>query len=120
MTFADEIEHLAAREESYFRAHLLREDVSRLRRLTALTAGCRDVDAFVKAGTTLGWTQGDLRTWELKPTLTAFLEAYFAAAGPNETPQQRARLHATWHAFDIDRMNKLVGCLSRVPLSERD
>lgn len=70
MTFIDELESRLTGEESMFRAQLLREDVSRLRRLIELADEHDDRDEFRKAGAYIGWTSGDMRTHELTGQLT--------------------------------------------------
>ena len=46
-----------AREETYFRKHLLTEDIAGLKRLEALCAQSPDFAAFEKAGMRIGWTR---------------------------------------------------------------
>jgi hypothetical protein len=103
-------------EESYFRAQLLREDVARLKRLLELAAAEPNLDAFKREGLMIGWTPGDTRSWELKATLDPLLEAFHAAAtGGGVGADADDRLLAAWQAFDAQRMERLVGCLSRIP-----
>jgi hypothetical protein len=102
-------------EESYFRAQLLREDLARLERLQELAATEPDLAAFKKAGLMIGWTPGDTRTWELRATLDPLLEAFYASATGGGSADADGRLLAAWEAFDAERMERLVGCLSRVP-----
>jgi hypothetical protein len=102
-------------EESYFRAQLLREDVARLERLRELAAVAPNLEAFKKEGRMIGWTPGDTRTWELQATLDPLLEAFYAGATCGVTADADGRLLAAWRAFDAQRMEQLVGCLSRVP-----
>lgn len=103
-------------EESYFRAQLLREDVARLKRLAELAATAPNLEAFKREGLMIGWTPGDTRSWELKAMLDLLLNAYYATAicgGSAATEEDR--LLAAWQAFDAQRMQRLVGCLARVP-----
>jgi hypothetical protein len=102
-------------EESYFRAQLLREDVARLERLQELAAAAPNVNAFKKEGLMIGWTPGDTRSWELKATLDPLLEAFYATATRGAGADAEGRLLTAWRAFDAQRMEWLVGCLSRVP-----
>ena len=102
-------------EESYFRAQLLREDIARLKRLRELAAVAPNVDAFKKEGLMIGWTLGDSRTWELKATLDPLLEAFYAEATCGAAADADGSLLAAWRAFDAHRMERLAGCLSRVP-----
>ena len=108
------------KEESYFRAQLLREDLARLERLKDLAARLPGVEAFKKEGLTIGWTPGDTRSWELKSTLDPFLEAFYAAATRGSGADTDGRLLGAWRAFDAQRMDRLVGCLARVPRPQRD
>jgi len=101
-------------EESAFRAQLLCEDVARLRRLQQLVAAAPDLAAFKKGGLAIGWTPGDARSWELRDTLDPLLEAFYAAA-TSEGAEADGRLLAAWEAFHGQRMERLVGCLARVP-----
>jgi hypothetical protein len=102
-------------EEGYFRAQLLREDVARLRRLKELAATAPNIDAFKKEGRMIGWTPGDARSWELGETLDPLLEVFYATATCSSGEDADARLLTAWQAFDRQRMERLVGCLSRVP-----
>lgn len=104
MKLIAELERLASREESMFRAQLLREDVARLRKLEALRQSAADVEAFRRAGMRVGWTQGDARTQELREPLLALLDAVYQ--GSEELIVQ------SWQALHRARMEKLVGCLS--------
>jgi hypothetical protein len=108
MQLIDELERLA-RDASMFQAQLLREDVSRLRRLEELSRTAGDKADFIKSGMRLGWTQGDARTEELREPLVAFLEAVYDLqhGGGEETGIARA-----WHALHRTRMERLLGCLS--------
>jgi hypothetical protein len=109
MRLADDLERLAAQEESLFRAQLLREDVARLRKLQALAQSVPDAAAFTKAGMRLGWTQGDSRTHELAEPLARLFDAVYALEhrSGDEAPVVEA-----WHVLHRARMEKLVGCLS--------
>jgi hypothetical protein len=103
------LEALIRKEQSLFRAQLLREDVARLRKLQELARTAKDAEAFRKSGMRIGWTQGDARTYELREPLERLLAAVYALekdAGP-EAPTVEA-----WEALHRSRMEKLVGCLS--------
>lgn len=104
MRLIDELERLAAAEESLFRRQLLREDVARLRKLEALASCATDIEAFRKAGMRLGWTQGDARTAEIAGPLEALLAALYA--GDEE------RVVQAWNELHRARMERLLGCLS--------
>ena len=104
MRLIDELERLAAAEESPFRRQLLREDVARLRKLEELRRSSPDEESFRKAGMRLGWTQGDARTAELEEPLQALLRQVYEA---NE-----AGIVAAWNELHRVRMERLLGCLS--------
>lgn len=111
MHLIDELEALLNKEESMFRAQLLREDVARLRKLTDLAHQNGDREAFIKAGMYIGWTSGDMRTHELKEELEPLLDAMHSYATAGGTDEQDQALRATWDAFHIARMRKIVHCL---------
>jgi hypothetical protein len=101
------IEHLTgwlAKEPSLFRAQLLREDITRLRKLQELASSAPDAEAFKKAGMRIGWTQGDARTHELREPLLRLLDAVYAS--------QEEEILLAWEALHRARMERLVGCLS--------
>lgn len=104
MRLVARLEALLEKEESLFRAQLLREDIARLKKLEALAKSAADAEAFEKAGMRLGWTQGDARTHELREPLVRLLHAVYAS-------QEEETLLA-WEALHRARMEKLVGCLS--------
>jgi hypothetical protein len=109
MKLTDDLRHAAANETSLFARQLLKEDVRRLEQLETLAAGTSEFAEMRKHAMLLGWTPGDLRTFELDPELTAFIEAFHAAAkGGDETG-----LPGRWEAFHRRRVSLLVGCLSR-------
>jgi hypothetical protein len=104
MRLIDELERLAAAEESLFRRQLLREDVARLRKLEALAQSAPDAAAFKKDGMRLGWTQGDARTAEIAEPLEALLAAIYAG--------EEERVMQAWNELHRTRMERLLGCLS--------
>lgn len=116
MHLIDELEAQAGREESYFRAYLLREDVSRLRRLLELATTLPTYEAFRIDGLAVGWTPGDMRTHELKPALEPLLALFYRSVRGEAVPD--GAIGVAWHAFERLRMDRLVGCLSRVPRPE--
>ena len=92
MKLIADLEALIEKEQSLFRAQLLREDVARLRKLQELARTAKDREAFKKSGIRIGWTQGDARTHELREPLERLLAALYArepAAGP-EAPIDEA------------------------------
>jgi hypothetical protein len=98
------LESLMAKEDSLFRAQLLREDIARLNKLEALAKSAADAEAFRKAGLRIGWTQGDARTHEIREPLVRLLDAVYAS--------RDEEIVAAWEALHRARMEKLVGCLS--------
>ena len=104
MRIVAELERALEREESLFRAQLLREDIARLRKLEALMQSAPDGDAFKKAGMRLGWTQGDARTAEIAEPLARLLEAVYA--------RDEARITPAWNELHRVRMERLLGCLA--------
>lgn len=114
MTLIEQLEKALQAEESIFRAQLIKEDLARLKALERLAEAAESKEAFLKQGLFIGWTSGDARTFELKPALEPLLIA-FHAAREEDDEGAHARLAAAWQAFDAFRMERLVGCLSRVP-----
>lgn len=111
MQLLEEMEKRRIAEQSVFRAQLLKEDIGRLTRLVALAAEHPDFGDFAKAGTTIGWTRGDLRTHELKGSLDRLLSAVHGwHRGPRSDADEQAVFDA-WAAFNQERMKKLVHCL---------
>jgi len=104
-------------EQSYFRRHLLGEDIARLERLAALAARELSEAEYLVAASRLGWTADDRRTPELQPTLRPLVLAFKAAVTGRDrgTDDELATL---WRAFDAHRIERLVGCLSRAPRPE--
>lgn len=113
MKLIEQLEQALSEEESIFRAQLLKEDIARLRTLEELAKSASSPDEFLKRSLLIGWTPGDARTFELKPALEPMLLAFFAASRGEDGAE--ARLTEAWRAFDAFRVERLVGCLSRVP-----
>jgi hypothetical protein len=115
------LEWLEARlrgEESAFRSQLLREDLARLERLRQLAGAIPDAVAFRKEAMMIEWTPGNARTRELEPALGPLLEAFHAAAVSGTADGAEERLLTAWQAFEARRLERLVGCLARVPRPE--
>ena len=112
MRLPDTLERVAAEETSPFRAQLLREDVARLRKLEELARGAPDPAAFRRQGMRLGWTQGDLRTHELRAPLEALLDAVYAYETGAAGEDAEDRIEAAWRELHRARLERLVGCLS--------
>ncbi len=119
MRLVEELRQQHASEESYFQQHLLMEDIKRLERLIELAASSGNVDAFITEGMMIGWTPNDLRTHELSDTIKPLLAAVYARSkSPGDSPDLTElddRISQLWQAFNVDRMERLIGCLSRVP-----
>lgn len=98
---------------SMFAAQLLKEDIARIERLESLLAEADDWETFRKQAMTIGWTAGDMRTFELKPELERFLDTLFRQARSDRPAEAGEEVRTAWAAFDRRRVEKLVGCLSR-------
>jgi hypothetical protein len=107
-----DLERLAAQEESLFRAQLLREDIARLRKLQELARAVPDAESFRKSATRIGWTQGDSRTHELREPLEQLLQAVYAFEHGERDAEMQARIVDCWNALHRLRMERLLGCLS--------
>jgi len=111
MKLIEMMKQRAQSEQSYFRAALLREDIARLEKLLALAHTCESLEDFEKDGLFIGWTQGDLRTGELKAPLLPLMAAIFAYVnGPEDETMEQA-IVARWADFNAQRMKILVHCL---------
>ncbi|HRK18524.1 MAG TPA: hypothetical protein PK970_06180 [Hyphomicrobiaceae bacterium] len=109
------IESLKARqgsEDSYFRSYLLKEDIARLERVIALARTSADHASFQKGAYFQGWSADDMRTGELLPALTPFLDSVWNFVHGTGSDEEVA---TAWAALDELRMQRLLGCLSRVP-----
>ena len=109
MKLIADLETLIQKEQSLFRAQLLREDVARLRKLQELACTTKDLEAFKKSGMRIGWTQGDARTHELREPLERLLAAVYAF---EKDAAEEAPIAEAWEALHRVRMERLVGCLS--------
>ena len=112
MRLLDTLQRLVAEEASPFRAQLAREDVARVRQLQALARSAPDLASFKQRGTRIGWTQGDLRTHELRAPLDMLLEGVYAYEKGARDAEQEERIDAAWRDLHRTRMERLVGCLS--------
>ncbi len=119
MQLIEDLRRQQAVEQSYFRQHLISEDTRRLTQLLDLAASHDEISAFVAAGMKLGWTTDDRRTHELRSTLEPLLVAVYTLLRSDAALSDRTLLDQQitelWQAFDNERMDRLVGCLSRVP-----
>ncbi len=115
MRLLQDLERRIAAEQSMFQAQLLREDVTRLRRLRLLAGASADRDAFAAAARRVGWTQGDQRTHELHSALDPFLDAVFDYERGVRDEAIEDRIAAAWADLTRLRLERLVGCLSNPP-----
>lgn len=116
MQLLEAMENAVDREESIFRAQLMREDIGRLRRLEELAQRAATRDEFFKEGLYVGWTPDDLRTHEFKEELEPLLDAiYLRCRGEGEAVELDRQIDDAWRVFDAKRLERLVGCLTRVP-----
>jgi hypothetical protein len=112
MRLIDELKRSLGNEQSLFRAQLLREDIARLTRLRELVRSAGDLAAARRASMRLGWTQGDLRTQELRAPLEALVDAIYALETGAVEGGLEARIIEAWTELHRTRMERLVGCLS--------
>lgn len=117
MRLIEELERRLGREQSLFRAQLLREDIARLNKLRELARSAGDVVAYRKASLHLGWTQGDSRTHELLGPLEALIEAVYEYEIGMGGGEREARITEAWTELHRIRMERLVGCLT-TPVSK--
>ena len=112
MRLLETLQRLAVEEQSPFRAQLLREDIARLRQLQELARSTPDIALFKQRGVRIGWTQGDLRTHELRAPLQSLLEAVHAYEMGATGTDHDGRIDAAWRDLHRTRMERLLGCLS--------
>lgn len=111
MRLLRELEARSAREESYFRAFLIREDIERLQRLVVLAEEAATEADFLHAGTYIGWTRDDMMTHRIEAPLADVLRAVYALVVHGEADEREAALATAWQTFDRERMEKLIKCL---------
>jgi hypothetical protein len=112
MRLIEELERMLGDEQSLFRAQVLREDIARLNGLRVLARTAEDLSACKTASLHMGWTQGDLRTHELRAPLEALVEAVYASEKGAGGGEQEARIVNAWAELYRVRMERLAGCLS--------
>ncbi len=111
MKLLDMMRERAAKEDSYFQAALMREDVTRLEKMCAIAKACETMAQFEKDGLFVGWTQGDLRTGELKEPLAPLMAAIYAYQHGDQSAAADDAILAAWASFNPQRMKILVHCL---------
>lgn len=111
MKLLDELKQTADRLDSVFQAQLMREDIARIHKLAEMARTGDSYEQFEKAGLYLGWTQGDMRTFELTADLRPFLRAVYMAENENVCDEHDWQVREAWVAFNKARMAKLIGCL---------
>lgn len=111
MKLLEMLQEQAEVEESYFRKALLREDIGRVETMMEKAQSASTEAAYMKDALYIGWTQGDLRTVELKETLQPLMQAVFARMQEGESPKADDRVLARWHEFAKQRMKVLIHCL---------
>ncbi|MEQ1648594.1 MAG: hypothetical protein ABL898_08425 [Hyphomicrobiaceae bacterium] len=99
-------------EDSYFQQYLIKEDIARLNRVYTGAQAAADETEYRKSALYQGWSTDDLRTGELLPKLEPLLAAIWQFARANGDDQLVSHC---WREFDQLRMERLLGCLSRVP-----
>jgi len=112
MRLIRELERKLETEQSYFQAHLLREDIARLARMRDMARDAADAVAFRKTVFRLGWTAGDLRTHEIREPLEMLADAMYSYVTDAIDADQEARIEQAWLILHRVRMECLVGCLS--------
>lgn len=106
------LEQIASESDSYFQAHLAKEDLSKVDRLFELADAATTIEAYQKDALYLGWTPGDLRSGELKEVLLPLSAAAFAyaqEAEPGDVIEEE--LLTAWKNFHDERIKVLIHCL---------
>lgn len=105
------LQSIAENAESYFQAHLAREDLQRVERLQSKAEEFADLGELQKEALYLGWTPGDLRTGELKEQLVPLIAAMHRFAASPGDEEADAALLARWKEFHEARIAVLIHCL---------
>lgn len=98
-------------EESYFRKALMREDIGRVQTMVDKAKDATDEASYLKDALYIGWTQGDLRTVELKETLEPLMQAIYARMKHGASDAADELVLTRWHDFAAQRMKVLIHCL---------
>lgn len=97
--------------DSVFQSFLLKQDIERLEKLKSMVSDYSDQSEFVRDGSKIGWTEGDLHTFKMADTLAPFLRLFFEFQGHPDSEKDESQLLEAWKEFSKDRLVKLVGCL---------
>jgi len=112
------IEMLRARitgDLSYFQAYLMREDIGRLEQVVAEVPRHADLASFLAVAVKFGWTAEDRRTADISVPLEAVLSAIYTHLQSDPPTPPDDEITRLWMAFDRHRIDRLAGCLARVP-----
>ena len=112
MRLIEELKGRLAVEQSLFRAQLLREDIARIKQLQELARTALDLAEYKKASMRIAWTQGNLRTHELRVPLEALVDAIYAYESGAGGGEQKERIIEAWTDCARTRMERLTGWLS--------
>jgi hypothetical protein len=105
------LQSIADTSESYFQAHLAREDLQRVERLKAKAEAIADPEELQKEALYLEWTPGDLRTGELKEQLVPLIAAMHGVVAAPDDGEADAALLDAWKQFHEARIAVLIHCL---------
>lgn len=105
------LEDAIAREDSMFRAQLMKEDVTRLQKLQTLAVSAGSLERFENEGMFIGWTQDDMRTHVISDAVKALLSDVYAYVHGAKSEADEKALEASWSTFNNERMEKLIKCL---------
>lgn len=108
MILHDYLSNIARNSESYFQAHLAKEDLARIDRLWVMAQEAQDSETLQKDALYIGWTPGDLRTGELKQVLLPLIAAIFDLAKGEDGDDS---VLDAWKAFHEERIKVLIHCL---------
>lgn len=105
------LRNIADTSESYFQAHLAKEDLARVEKLAGKAREADSLDALQHDALYLGWTTGDLRTGELKQQLVPLIAAMYACTENPDDAALDAALVQAWKEFHEARIKVLIHCL---------
>lgn len=105
------LEAIAQKSESYFQAHLAKEDLARVEKLASMATAASDLETLRHDALFIGWTPGDLRTAELKDQLLPLIDAMHAHLGEPDDTEKDELLLSRWKEFHEVRIKVLIHCL---------